>query len=809
MSKEKLSREFSLDDPYKNPAFCQYSNGACVEDFSGISNTVAFFIYSSEKAHISESIRETVNQLRNHSSKSAYNSWEDLDVSGKIIFCEICKKIRSANIIFADITTLNFNVLFEIGFALGLGKQVVPIRDSSYEQGAEIFEQMGIFDVLGYESYTNSQDLVSIVNTCSKNGSVFKRQLGKNKLQPIYLVRSPYESNASIKITSTLKKGYYGFREFDSKETPRLSYHDAYSQVQSSYGVIGHLLDPERAGASVHNARCAFVAGLAMSSNKKVLLFQEGAEVKQPVDYRDIVLPYTSVSHIQHHMAKFLDSVVEAVNSSETEVTKPKNFLETIDVGDVAAENEVQSLKNYFLKTPHFQNTAQGHARLVIGRKGSGKTAMFYAVKNIVQKERHALVVDLKPEGHQFVRLREIVLMNLTKGMQLQLLTAFWNYLLTVELAKRLLEECAKSAWRDPSALEAYRDIEAVYDKHSGDSDADFSERLLTLVDKVINEFELIEEDQLDSAHITNLIYNNEIKLLGDAIRDYPDTPSEIWLLVDNLDKGLPSRGATVEDIAILSCLMEASRKLQRSFQKRDVNLHSVVFLRKDIYDFLIEETSDRGKESVANIDWSDIELLKQLISKRLAIHKELIGDFQEVWPRIAALHVDGENSFNYILKRTFLRPRDLLNLLRKSLAVAVSREHQQIEEDDIKTAEKAYSEDMLNDLKFEIRDVVDNFPNLMPAFLGMPHYLSRDDLSLVFDEGNVSEGKFSEVLDVLLWFCFIGVRINDEEIYAHDLMYNLEKLKNKMPKGDGSALIYSIHPALRQALESSAPDRV
>jgi hypothetical protein len=34
-------------------------------------------------------------------------------------------------------------------------------------------------------------------------------------------------------------------------------------------------------------------------------------------------------------------------------------------------------------------------------------------------------VLDLKPEGHQFVKLRELVLKKLSEGKQLHILTAF------------------------------------------------------------------------------------------------------------------------------------------------------------------------------------------------------------------------------------------------------------------------------------------------------------------------------------------------------------------------------------------------
>jgi hypothetical protein len=46
--------------------------------------------------------------------------------------------------------------------------------------------------------------------------------------------------------------------------------------------------------------------------------------------------------------------------------------LHKIDLGDVAAENEITGLRSYFVQTGPAVQARRGHARLVVGRKGSG-----------------------------------------------------------------------------------------------------------------------------------------------------------------------------------------------------------------------------------------------------------------------------------------------------------------------------------------------------------------------------------------------------------------------------------------------------
>ena len=112
------------------PTYCQYTMDKCDQDLSELSPTGTFFIFPNEPGNISATIQFAIENLRRYSGSRRWTSWKDLSVAGKIIFCEICKAIRAADLIVADITTLNFNVLFEIGYAIGIGIPVILIRDT-------------------------------------------------------------------------------------------------------------------------------------------------------------------------------------------------------------------------------------------------------------------------------------------------------------------------------------------------------------------------------------------------------------------------------------------------------------------------------------------------------------------------------------------------------------------------------------------------------------------------------------------------------------------------------------------------------
>ena len=181
---------------------------------------------------------------------------------------------------------------------------------------------------------------------------------------------------------SVIKKSRLRFRSFDAKEVARISLHAIFKQTLSSRAVLLHLIAPELRGARVHNARCAFIAGLAMSAQKRVLMLQQGT-LKQPIDYRDVILTYTKAAHIPDLVTPLLGQVIEEIQTIRFVPTALKlTTLEKIDLGDLAAQNEIRALDNYYVPTAQYQQAKRGHARLVVGRKGSGKTALFYALRS-------------------------------------------------------------------------------------------------------------------------------------------------------------------------------------------------------------------------------------------------------------------------------------------------------------------------------------------------------------------------------------------------------------------------------------------
>ncbi|MFZ3137060.1 MAG: hypothetical protein WA126_06690 [Thermodesulfovibrionales bacterium] len=778
------------------PEFCQYSSDVCDQDLSELIPSGNFFIYPSEPAPIRSTVKLAIENLRTNYGSHKWISWEDLRVSGQIIFCEICKAVLTADIVIADISTLSFNVLFEIGFAVGMERPVLLIRDTSYAGDRHLFNELGILDTIGYVDYSNSKELASKVYTNLKRKPLFLSGQDINRAHPIYLIKSHIDTDGSIRIASSIKKSGLRFRNFDPKEDVRLTMRDAWKQVTSSLGIVAHLLSKERSGSLVNNARCSFVGGMAVAAGKKVLMLHEGVD-SYPIDYRDIIKEYTNIEAIPKRLEPFFIGTIQKLQDLVASVQKVSSTqLSSIDLGDIAAENESTQLKEYFINTGSFTLAKQGHRRIVIGRKGSGKTAIFYRLRDMYEGKIPNLVVDLKPEGHQFVKLRETVLSNLSPGLQEHVMAALWHYIFLLEIAHKIVTTEETIASRDNRARESFQKVIKIYEGQYGSEQGDFSERLLKLVDDITARYQASSEI-IKSSQVTELVYKEDIRDLQDALEHYLLIKKEIWILVDNIDKGWPVHGATNEDIMIIRTLLSATRKMQREFEKRNIQLKSIVFLRNDIYEHLIQMTPDREKDTVITLDWDDIELFKEMIVARIRQSLKIEGSFEDVWRAFFSPLIEGVDSFAFIVERTLMRPRDVLKFVLFALEVAINRKHAKVSEDDITQAEGLYSEDMLQNFIYEIKDIFHDFPDVIYEFLGCSVKLSKSDIESFISKSAIAEGYLDKILKMLLWFGFIGVVVKDGDAkYAYEVNYDLERLKIQ----DDSTFV--VHPAFRKSLE-------
>ena len=775
-----------------------------------------FFAYPSERFQAVDTIKASISQLEQFHAVNEIVDWAELDVPGHFISTEVLHGIANADFLVADITQLNFNVTYEIGFAIGEGKRVILVRNAAYAKASDAqIRQVGIFDTLGYRQYENSRELTANIKEIRDlNPLIRDAQIDRG--QPIYVTKTKFQSDYAIRIAARLKKSGLGYRSFDPTEQPRLSALDAIAQVSRSAGVLVHFLPNSADDALIHNIRGAFIAGLAEGLGRTSLLFQEGEE-PVPLDYRDFVKSITHPSVIDEAIADFAGEVVAKLSEAEASIElREASVLDKVNFGASSAENEITDLAEYYLDTDEFRRALHGEARLIVGRKGSGKSAVFFRIRDKISSSRRNVVLDLKPDGYQLVKLKDRVLVAMDHGSQEHTITAFWQCVLLLEIARAALQLDRSNYRLDNAIYKTYQQLEDKYKEYGYDSgQGDFAERISSLIYRIEGRFDVDavgrgEQVTLSTPEVTKLIYDTSIRKIEDAVSEHLQAKDGLWVLFDNIDKGWKPTGIDSSDILTLRALLEASRKLERALSAQDIVVRFLVFLRNDVYELLLDQMADRGKEQKVLVDWRDREALKELVRRRIAVGLGSKEDFDRLWAKVAIRHVDGEDSYQYLVDRCLMRPRYLLDLLKYARGSALTLRHEKISDEDIKKAVSYFSTDIVQDTNLELRDIFPRYDGLLYAFIGQKASIASDDAKLALMEFGVDEKDWDSVIRLMIWFGVLGVRDQQyESQYIFDRNYNAKTFEEfvKVQVRAGRPLL--INPAFWDGLgiEASGHD--
>lgn len=456
---------------------------------------------------------------------------------------------------------------------------------------------------------------------------------------------------------------------------------------------------------------------------------------------------------------------------------RQKTFLEKVTFGASAAENEFRELAEYYLDTEQFHRALRGEVRIVIGRKGAGKTAIFAQVRDRTRQNSQNVVLDLLPDGYQLLKFKEMVLKFLGAGSLEHTITAFWEYLLLLEICHKLIQKDRIDHTRDRRLFQPYRDLANLYQTDEYVVEGDFSERLSTLLQQITDDYQAKYESEMERSlkqkEVTELLYRHDVNALRGHVVDYLRHKDRVVILFDNIDKGWPTHGLSSADVSIVRALLEATRKLERQFGRNEIRCSALTFLRNDVYELLVRETPDRGKEGHVALDWSDRDLLREMIRRRLLYSGMLDSPFEELWPRICASHVAGEESSQFLIDRCLMRPRALIDLANYCLGFAVNLGHTKIQVSDIEKGLAAFSADLVRDIGYEISDVFPEAENVLYAFIGEPETFSSAALSQTLEQSGMPTAKLGEIVRVLVWYGVLGVKRSDGSVtYIYDLNY-------------------------------------
>ena len=318
---------------------------------------------------------------------------------------------------------------------------------------------------------------------------------------------------------------------------------------------------------------------------------------------------------------------------------------------------------------------SKAHERfLVLGKKGSGKTAIF---RKFISTREHAIFTF----GHTFT---DYPWHHHDKQAAIgvpeeERYVHSWRYLILISVAKILLNQDQSQPWSD-GMFEHVRKLEKFVIDSYGTRDPDVTEifspaktlRFKSSFEIPLTQLKVsFEAGGVPLGKLPTIIQDVN-RSLTDSVVATLNPDFDYYVCFDQLDLGFDPSDDNYKNRLI--GLILAARDLNIRAKAAGKKLSVLVFLRDDIYQTLRFEDKNKVTEAFTmRIEW-DTErtkrTLKDLMQKRFAAVLEIKekGAWEEVFDESEQMP-SRQGKYQHMLDRTFLRPRDIIKFCNETLS--------------------------------------------------------------------------------------------------------------------------------------------
>ena len=676
--------------------------------------TNVFYAYPSSPLTIGETIEQATKGLAQNSeikkARVRFSTWTDSVVSGKHLWRDIADRIERSQVFACDLTYPNPNVSFELGFAISRFKRIFLSVDEGIEQGPSNFKRY-YFDLapLGYAKYRNYEELESAVlnerpwidsdNTILPR--IYQTQLARPELPTILYVKPPLPTNAVNATEEILRSSKFGnaLRVDDPTENsmPGL---DWYAQeMATADAVVVHFLSEEHDPLHKHNIKAAFLAGLAHGLERPLLMLAH-APYDVPVDYHHLLQTHDTSQLCRSILTTWVDQVGQNLPNrrprrQNDRVSSSAIDLRNISLGDPVAENETESLDEYFVETSSFYRALSDQVTIFVGRKGTGKTAIMLSVESNADRNLSKHATTINPVGYEVDGLVRVITALEESSERGYLIESLWKYLIYSEIALSVqvsITDRPAYLLRDDGEETLVKFVES----NANIIKRPFSEKLDNAIQSLIG-LSLTTGATDQRARVSELLHEQLINALRLRIGNALSQFDKLAVVIDNLDKPWKP-GLHVPQLAeMIAGLFSVVQEIPRDFRRSGRGLTPVeaniaIMLRSDIFAQIRPFLSEPDKLPVERVSWEDSEMLLEIINQRLVRHTPDGTDAEQVWEALFPAEVDGVPVRDFVLAGTLPRPRDAIFFLRSAVSKAMNRGHSTVMEHDLRDARSEYS---------------------------------------------------------------------------------------------------------------------
>lgn len=779
-----------------------------------------FFAYPSFPPLLAETVRDGARAIDRVGIVDSV-VWEDLAVGGRILLSTITARIDRATCLAAEISHLNENVMFEVGYAIAVERRVWLLLDTSLDVARSNWRDFGLLRGLGYTPYRNVgdiseafvRDVPPLVETTPFE-SLLAPSFEQDPGPSLFVIPSAHDTEPNRQLVRIAQREQArGLRVViaDYSESALYPFGWYAQEVYSADAVLVHFTSRERTGAHAYNARSAFIAGLAHGMSRPLLMIgDEGYE--SPVDYQHLLRSYTTTEQCKSVVRGWLDENLTDARARAGRIRdrvrrlRLATDLSQLRLGEHVAEHESDQLSEYFVETAAYRRTLEAQTLIFVGRKGSGKTANMLTAASALGADRRNLVCVIKPQSYELQAVARLFAQFDAADVRNYVAASLWRYLCVAEVAKTAVGIVTARPAGAATGSHEWELIEFM-SAEASTLGQDFAVRL----ERSIAELEALElPGSIEGArdYVNEALHARLLRRLRDLLSPVLAQFDRVAILIDNLDKAWEATADLSHLSSMLFGLLTGAGRLGRDLvaggEAHPPNVSLAIFLRADIFAEVARLAREPDKMPVVELTWDDPDLLLRLVEERYAAQLDRPPEEDELWDRYFVSDVAGVPTKTYVLNRVLPRPRDLIFYCNSAIYSAINARRERVAEKDIEVADKEYSQFAVGSLRVEngitLRELDDVFLSLM----GEPSIIDHDRLVALL-EGVLPTSKVIPTLDHLRVSSFLGteVRAGEFRYVEHGVdLARADALARKHADRSVSPQRYQIHPAYRPYLE-------
>lgn len=527
-----------------------------------------------------------------------------------------------------------------------------------------------------------------------------------------------------------------------------------------------------------------------------------------------------------------------------------------LKVGALDAEADTDLLNKCFIDNGYLSQImdVDSPASIILGRTGSGKSALLYKVAKTAQK-----FVKLDPNdiSVRFLESSDIIQFFDSLGVSLDLFyRLLWRHVLTVEFLKLRYDIKSESdsrsfidglfntfsrdvtkkkaieyfnEWGNKFWLDTDEHLKEITRKLESDTKSTIGVKYSGIGLNSASVSRLSDQERIEvSQRASQVVSGLQIRKLNEVLdllaeHSFSDPQKKFFILIDQLDE---EWAATETRVRFIRALIEEIKTFRKIRQAK-----IIAALRKDLLDQVFDKTRDSGFQQekyesyLMTLKWSADDL-SNLIETRLnevfksQYTKQRIK-FTDLFPK--PRKGGGQTSIDFIIERTLRRPRDALQFVNECFAIAYERER--ISWRAMLAAEAQYSEKRLKSLKEEWGDVFPSFEDTVEILRNIKSTFTRSmikDTTLEDIMVNLSEGdsrdpcvaivrkyyeanstiKESEIQTIMLSCLYrvgvLGLKVSSSDTYIWSHVDQSSVTKGEIKRAEH----FKVHKMLHRSLD-------